>query len=286
MAKFRGSSFGGCIHSHLACLRGLEEGDVPAHMQSIFDRGHAAEAWAKDELRKRGVKWVEEACGLENQKDQELTLWGDDAASDRVILLSITPDGLAETQKFGLDLLSSEMKSFSKDSYKEWQRDKFQGNERYAMQFSAEVHGYRRKYRNKKVGGVIVPIIASNNKEWQGDVADKYTWGDRWFFELGELDIYEEPPFTEEQCLDRCREILRCYDVGEWPECTSKYPCRWPHISALTSDVETEAIIARHESAVQSWIAAAKELETVLAGVEYVGSRRVYRNSVQMVTVQ
>lgn len=288
IAKFRGSSFGGCVHSHVACLRGLEEGDVPAHMQSIFDRGHAAEAWAKEELRKRGVRWIDEACGLENQASQELTLWGDDPVSGRVILLSITPDGLAEatTQKATLDLLATEMKSFSRKSYQEWQRDKFAGNDRYAYQFSAEIHGYRKKHRNKRVGGVIVPIIAENNKEWKGDVTDKSTWEGRWFFELGELEVHHKPPFTEEQCLDRCREILRAFDAGEWPECASKYPCRYPHVSALMADVEVDAVVSRYEDAVRNWVAASKELETIAAGVDYVGTRRIYRSQVQMVSLQ
>lgn len=278
IAKFRGSSFGGCIHSHLACLRGLEEGEVPAHMQSIFDRGHAAEAWAKEELRKMGVRWVDSACGLENQRDQELTLWGDDERSDRVILLSVTPDGLAHS-KDGNGFVSTEMKSFSRDSYKEFLRDGLEGNLRYAYQVSAEVAGYRRKHRGQRITGCIVPIIAENVKGWDGT-------GERWRFELGDIVKFEEAPFTEEQCLARCREVLRQYDAGEWPDCDSKYACRWPHAAALTSDVETEAIISRYEDSVRNWVAASKELETVLAGVEFVGNRRVWRSQAQMVTLQ
>lgn len=275
MAKFRGSSFGGCFHSHLACLRGLEEGEVPAHMQAIFDRGHAAEAWAKEELRKMGVRWIDEACGLENQSSQELSIWGDCEASGRTILISVTPDGLAHS-KDGNGYVSTEMKSFSRDAYKEFQRGGLESNERYAFQVSAEVAGYRRKHRGQRVTGCVVPIIASNVKGWDGT-------GERWEFELGEILKFDEPPFSEEQCLDRCREILRAYDAGEWPECDSKYPCRWPHAPAMVSDVEVEAVISRYEQAVGDWIAASKELETVLAGVEFVGNRRVYRNAVQMV---
>lgn len=276
MAKFRGSSFGGCFHSHLACLRGLEEGEVPAHMQAIFDRGHAAEAWAKEELRKMGVRWIDEACGLENQTGQELSLWGDCEVSGRTILISVTPDGLAHS-KDGNGYVSTEMKSFSRDSYREFLRYGLNGNERYAFQVSAEVHGYRRKHRGQRITGCIVPIVCENNK----DGGDR-----RWNFELGEIVKFEEPPFTEEQCIQRCRDILAAYDSGAWPECDSKYPCRWPHAPALVSDVETEAVVARYEQSVRDWVAASKELETVLAGVEFLGNRRIYRNSVQMVSIQ
>lgn len=278
MAKFRGSSFGGCIHSHLACLRGLEEGDVPSHMQAIFDRGHAAEAWAKDRLKEMGVRWIDEACGLANQSGQELSVWGDDEASGRTILISVTPDGLAHS-KDGNGFVSTEMKSFSKDSYKEFLRDGLEGNLRYAYQVSAEVHGYRKKHRGQRITGCVVPIIASNVKGWDGT-------GERWEFELGEILKFEEPPFTEEQCLDRCREVLRCYDAGEWPACDSKYACRYPHLAALVSDVETEAIVSRYEDARISFTAASHELETLLAGVDAVGNRRVYRGPMQVITLQ
>lgn len=281
MAKFRGSSFGGCVHSHLACLRGLDEADPPPHMRSIFERGHAAEAWAKDKLASQGVKWIESGCGLEGQKDQELPIWGDDPASGRVILISVTPDGLA-ADKSDPDgtYINAEFKSFSRTSYKEWLREGFSGNERYALQFSAEMHGYQRKYRSKRIKGILVPVIAENNKDWsEGSTAP------RWFFELGELTVCDQAPFAEDQCLQRCRDILSLYDAGEWVECKGKYACRYPHVSALVSDVETESVISRYEDCVRSWVAASKELETLLAGVDFVGSRRVFRNQVQMVSL-
>jgi hypothetical protein len=282
MAKFRGSSFGGCIHSHLACLRGLDEADPPAHLKAIFERGHAAEAWAKDKLASQGVKWIEAGCGLAGQKDQELSIWGDDPASDRVILISVTPDGLAADKSDPENTyINAEFKSFSKTSYKEWLRDGFAGNERYGWQFAAEMHGYQRKYRGKKIKGILVPIIAENNKEWSEGSDEP-----RWFFELGEFTVCDEAPYTEEQCLQRCRDILALYDAGEWVECKGKYACRYPHLAALVADVEAEAIISRYEESVKNWVAATKELETLIAGVDIVGSRRIYRSQVQMVGIQ
>lgn len=283
IAKFRGSSFGGCIHSHVACLRGLEEGDVPQHMQGIFDRGHAAEAWAKERLTAQGVKWIDAGCGLEEQRDQELTLWGDDPASGRMILISITPDGLSVDKRDPENaLVNAEFKSFARKSYQEFLRDGIEGNERYAYQVSAEVHGYRRKHRGKRVSGCIVPIIAENNRDWSEGAPESVP---RWFFELGEILKFDEPPFTEEQCLQRCRDVLAAYDAGEWPECDSKYPCRYPHTSAVVADVEVEATVARYERAVQEWIAASKELEACIAGAEFVGSRKITRYQSQMVAL-
>ena len=242
-------------------------------MRAIFDRGHAAEAWAKERLSEMGVRWIDSASGLKNQQGQELSLWGDHG--ERTLLISVTPDGLAYS-KDGNGYVSTEMKSFSKDSYKEFLREGLDGNKRYGYQASAEVHGYRRKHRGQRITGCIVPIVCENVKGWDGD-------GPRWNFELGDIVKFEEPPFTEEQCLDQCRRILDAYDAGEWPACDSKYSCRWPHVAALVADVEVDAVVARYEDAVRNWVAASKELETVIAGVDFVGSRRIYRNSVQMV---
>lgn len=277
MFTFRGSSFAGCVHGHIASLRGLKEGEVPGHMQAIFDRGHAAEAWAKDELERKGVVWLEKECGLANQQQmgQGLSLFKD-LPDGRLIRLAITPDGLAIGKN--KRKLAAECKSFSKKSYQEFLRDGLLGNERYAYQFSAEIHGYRRRDRDNSIGGVIIPVIAENVQGWQpGDE------GPRWNFELGEMLVFEQPPFSLDEVMGRCIRIVDAYDRNEWPKCDSKYPCRWPHEAPPVSTPEIEAIIARYEAALCEVSLAQIELESAVTGLEMIDGRRIHRIATQYI---
>lgn len=273
MITLRGSSYGGCIHSHVASLRGLQEADPPPHMQAIFDRGHAAEAWAKKELEKRGVVFLEKECGLDNQQQQQLALFTD-MPDGRLIRLAITPDGLAYN-KTG-EKTSMEFKSFSKDAYREFELHGL--NERYAYQVSAEVHAYRRRERCH-VGGAVVPIIASNNPDWRlGDDPEL-----RWEFVLGSILSFREPVYSEEQCLERCRRIVGVWDSGDFPVCDSKYPCRYPHSPPPASDVELDAVVARYLVAEAEYRAALAELEPMILGLGEVAGKKIERQQLQTV---
>lgn len=253
---------------------------MPNHMQAIFDRGHGAEAWAKGELAKKGVVWLEQDCGLENQQrnGQTLALF-QDLPDGRLIRLAITPDGLSR----GKDgrKVAAEIKSFSKTAYKEFLRDGIMGNERYAYQFSAEIHGYRHRDRDDSIAGVIIPVIAENNPDWEPYGCDTTT--PRWLFELGEVIKFEEPPFSLSQVMGRCIDIVNAYDAGEWPKCSSKYPCRWPHEAPITSDAESEAIVKRYATALAELRSAQGELETVITGFDSFLGRRVCRVALQCI---
>lgn len=268
MITLRGSSFGGCVHSHIASLRGLEEADPPGALKAIFARGHAAEEWAKEALKLKGIRFIEDASGFGNQS--QLCLF-DNLLDGRLLRLAISPDGLClnkRGQRRGV-----ECKSFSRGkSYDEFLSG-WAKNERYAWQFSAVIHAYRKRDR-ADTGGVIVPVICDRVNEG-GDFRDPS--GQRWGFELGEIVEVEEPPFTLEEVLQRCKDIVAAYDSGEWPKCVSKYPCRYPHKPPPTSLYEEAAIAERYLTAMKEWEAAKIELEAALVGRVAFGGMPVAR---------
>lgn len=261
MFTFRGSSFGGCAHSHIAALRGMREGEVPGVLQAIFNRGNAAEEFAKVELKKKGVRFIEDATGWNNGQS-ELVLWGD-VDADTIIRLCISPDGLAWAKNARAAKRAVEVKSFSPKTYEAWQKHGFDGNQQYAYQASAVVHGYRRRDKCD-VGIAVVPVIRLP----EGG------------YELGDLMLLDDPPFSEEEVVRRCVDVVEMYRNGDWPKCDAKYPCRYPHKPSLISDVEMEVIVADYLDALQRCDALAAELELATIGFDCVAGRRLCRETV------
>lgn len=270
MITMRGSSFGGCTHSHIAALRGLEEAAPPAFLQSIFQRGHLAEAWSKDELKRRGVRMIEDASGFGNQS--QLVLF-DDLPDGRLLRLAISPDGLAMNRDGTLRAL--EVKSFSVDSYAEfcagWEK-----NTRYAYQISAVVHGYRKRERRSDIGGAIVPVVCKKDADEECG----------WAFQLGDIVKFDEPPFTRDEVIARCLRHIAAFDAGEWPKCDSKYGCRYDHNPPLVSLPEEAAIAARYEAALAEYDAAKLELEYACVGRVALDAREFSRGLEQVVRFQ
>ncbi len=278
MITLRGSSFGGCVHSHIASLRGLEEAPPPPQLQAIFERGHAAEAWAKEQLKRRGVKFIEDASGFGNQS--QLALF-DDLPDGRLLRLAISPDGLclnAQGKRRGV-----EVKSFSRGrSYDEFVKD-WTKNERYAWQFSAVLHGYRKRDR-AETGGVLVPVICDKVEKMDEPFDFKAPDGTRWRFELGEVVQVEEPPYTKEEVLQRCKDIVAAYDSGEWLPCEgSKYPCRYPHKAPPLSVYDEAAIAERFAAACAEFDAARREVEEACVDRVAFGGKNVARCLEQIV---
>lgn len=92
---FRGSSLGGCIHSHIACLRGLKEGAPDASLREVFSAGNTAEVAQKKLLKSLpGIVILEDASGYGNQ--EPVVIWDFKEEAKTGVKLFCSPDGLIE----------------------------------------------------------------------------------------------------------------------------------------------------------------------------------------------
>lgn len=236
--KFHASVYGDCEHR---MYRALEFPDViPSDdsedndfVKAMFAAGHKAEDWMKDRLAKFG--WDVRGGGTDWKDQVTVSMWGDarftDNQKDRVLLAGHLDGVISRTTKDGLVVRRLEGKNLGAKGFAALRDDPF-AIDQYAWQMSAAAWGNERgepgDYR-KTPHPVLMVVTSKGNyadQVWDKDanklVPNTLPKEERFFQHL-----ITEPKYTAEQCLDRCRGILKLRRDGICPECTAYYPCRW-----------------------------------------------------------
>lgn len=261
--SFRGSEFGGCLHSQVIALRMSKSNQSlttspPPKLQQIFDYGHAEEMWMKKHLISLGVKFTEKS--MSNRWDeQESASLSKGMGEKGFLVLRCSLDGI--TEGFGWELLDHisnlpdervpvkvetilgldyhkannyDHKALGDAAFEKFLELGIEAFPRYSWQFSAGCHGLMRE--RPELGKVGLLVTASHRPKPREDGViykeDSKGWA---------LAYYSEPPFSAEQCLSRCESVVDLFLRGECPKCDSEYPCRYP--KPEPSSLEEEDVV-------------------------------------------
>lgn len=257
----RGSEFGGCIHSHIACIRGLAQAAPAPHLKALWSGGDASERHQKDALKRWGATLIEDASGWENQSTLKMFDWRQDEG--RVVMLKVSPDGLVDLREgFSapghVDILGEavsgvlalENKFLGDASFNKALQQGPRYNRSYAWQVSAVCHGYREKYKRNDIG--VAFMAQYRGKE---GAEERYC-----------LWLMSEPPYTREEVIARCWQIFDAIDSGEWHKCDAEFPCRYPHQPEPIPGSVAAAKVQRYIDARVELEAAHRDLEHLLCG--------------------
>lgn len=271
----RGSEFGSCIHSHIACIRGLEQAAPAPHLKTLWSGGDASERHQKEALKRWGATLIEDASGWENQSTLKMFDWRQ--SEGRVVMMKASPDGLVDIARMvppkSLELFGDWPKSgwhalenkFLGDA--SFTKARTQGpryNRGYAWQVSAVCHAYREKYKRSDIG--VAFMAQYRGKE---GAEERYC-----------LWLMSEPPYTREEVIARCWQIFDAIDSGEWHKCDAEFPCRYPHQPEPIPGSVAAAKVQRYIDARVELDAAHRDLEHLLCGQggdAVVGGRRLRR---------
>lgn len=282
---FRGSEFGGCYHSHIACLRGMKQAPVDAFLAPIFAEGHSSEARQKALLATLpGLTLLQDACGWEDQ--QKVVVFGDSPWG--MVQIQCSPDGLLRVTDpqalarahpqievswavgSGPDsprLFALENKCLGKDGWRKFQKHQLAAFPLYEWQTSAVVAGYRREHQ-EPVG--LCMMLEHRCPPETPDSERRYL-----------LHFTEQPRYRKDQCIARCVDILRVYQSGEWRECDSSYACRYPHSPIAMADEAIDILVSEFAAQWQAVEHQRRALEYAVIGrtlPAVIGGHRVYRD--------
>ena len=258
----RGSEFGGCIHSHIACIRGLEQAAPAPHLKALWSGGDASERHQKAALKRWGAELIEDASGWENQSTLKMFDWRQDEG--RVVMLKVSPDGLVDASGMmpppcvelngdggpRLSWFALENKFLGDASFNKALQQGPRYNRGYAWQVSAVCHGYREKYKRNDIG--VAFMAQYRGKE---GAEERYC-----------LWLMPEPPYTREEVIARCWQIFDAIDSGEWHKCDAEFPCRYPHQPEPIPGSVAAAKVQRYIDARVELGAAQRDLEHLLCG--------------------
>lgn len=236
--NFHGSVYGDCKHRQVMSLQNpdvnpQDESEDSDFLKNKFKGGHRAEDWMKERLARKG--WAIRGGGHEWKDQVSVSMWGNADATDNAkdrLLLANHLDGVISRESKGLQVVRRlEGKNLGVKGFKALKDDPF-AIDQYAWQMSSAAWGNERGERGdyRKAPMPVLMVVTAAGKYadeiWDKD-AEKYIPNpypdDERFFS----HIITEPKYSAEECLERCRGILRLWRDGICPECDAYYPCRW-----------------------------------------------------------
>lgn len=246
---FHGSVYGDCLHRMEMSLR--NPGVNPSRegnefQQNNFSKGHRAEEWVKDQLRASG--WIVRGGGT-NWKDQITTSMfasvndATDNPKDRLYISNHLDGHIRRVTRSGLQVRRLECKNLGEKGWKV--RDTlFEVIQQYGWQVSSAAWGNERDEKGDcRSEPYPVLLVVTHKDHYDEQLWDKENkcWvpnelprEERFFQQL-----IEAPPYSAEECFERCRTVLRNVKHGIETPCDAYYPCVW---KAWQRDIDTKTV--------------------------------------------
>lgn len=285
---FRGSEYGMCFHRHVASLRGMEEAAVDWKTRKMFDAGNRGEEVAKKLLidlasKDPRLKVIEYASGYQNQTSVSLIERRSGFPDDilREMRLICSPDGLLsfppgefffpDEWVCGLSVSNCEqptdyaleVKCYGESSIKKFKSKGAASNATLEWQTSGVAAGYAERL-GRPVGVVVLVLRREEIKDEEGNFVDYSVPEDQ----VPMVWVYDRPRYTREECLQRCWDIAKTYERGEWPKCDNAFFCRFPHRATPVIDPIAEDMLAALADSWEKFQHALRDAEGLLIGVQ------------------
>ena len=225
--KFHGSVLGDCVHRQVLSLLNPEDTPPPFSdfvQSKYFQKGHDAEAWAKQQFLDAG--W--EVRGASNKFEEQISvsIWGSVNTAgygerDRILLSAHLDGEINRARSDASERYRLEVKCPGDVAFAEIRANHWQNKSPYAYQTSIAQWGNERGQKGdyRETPFPLMAVILRRDA-YNDDTIPKEDRICRW--------TQAEPDYTAEQCLDRARYVLHCAKTGFVPECDSVFkPCQW-----------------------------------------------------------
>jgi hypothetical protein len=253
--QFRGSSFGNCLHGSVMCLRKVQPHKPDMFMQSRFSAGSTSEERIKKiltecgegaELEDAGIHWSEgqrrvDVCGDVKDETYRITCSLDgwminvrtfiEATVGKVYDPAVSTQYMPESgpavfehksvtmakweEMFGPNGWTDNIGVIDPVKVRQWMKT-------YAWQVSAQAWGLAADLEKLEVEidqDYPLPILVSVEAVERDPVTEMYVPRHRG------LAYIHHPPYSRQECLERCAEAVRLSRTSETPKCDSEWQC-------------------------------------------------------------